>query len=237
MSSNGAAEGIRHLACIMDGNRRWARKQTATNLYTHDSAQAVFEVVAACKKHSIPYLSLYAFSLENDGGRDDELKQHLFAALIDACINRQHTFIEQGVKVVFVGLRERYPAAVLAAIESLESATASQTGLHLSVLFYYGGRQEIVAAAQAIVQAVAAGALMPEAVNATVFESYLLTGPVPPPDVIIRTGGAQRLSNFLLYQAAYSELLFLDCLWPEVTTATIERCLQQFRAIERNFGK
>lgn len=236
MSSH-VAGGIRHLACIMDGNRRWARKKTATQLYTQDSAQAIFEVIAACKEHAISYLSLYAFSLENDGGRDDDLKRHLFTALIDACTNEQNKFIDRGVKVVFVGMREWYPSEVLAAIESLEMATAGQTGLYLSILFYYGGRQEIVSAARAIAQSVAAGTLAPDEVDATVFESFLSTGPVPPPDLIIRTGGAQRLSNFLLYQAAYSELFFLDCLWPEVTEAVINRCIEQFGLIQRNFGR
>jgi len=228
---------VRHLAFIMDGNRRWAHQHSAAGLYTQSSVDAVLIAIDACLKNAIPFLSLYVFSLENSVARDDELKKHLFGGVIDACLHKQHLFIERGVRVRFVGQRSEYPAAVLHAAESLEQATATQTRLELYLLFYYGGRQEIVAACVAIAYQVAAGTIQPSAVDNALFESYLSTAPVPSPDLIIRTGGAQRLSNFLLYQAAYSELMFLDCLWPDITTALIEQCLAQYSAVKRNFGK
>ncbi len=232
-----AVGAVQHIACIMDGNRRWARTHSVSQLYSQHSADAVFAAITSCKKNNVRYLSLYAFSLENSQQRDEELKKQLFSGLIDVCLHKQHLFIEHGVRVQCIGVRTLYSPAVLSAVESLEAATATQTALHLSLFFYYGGQQEIVAASIALARDVAAGVICLADINQSLFSSYLSTALLPPPDLIIRTGGAHRLSNFLSYQSAYSELLFLDCLWPEITEETIDNCIKEFSARQRNFGK
>lgn len=227
---------LRHIAFIMDGNRRWAEQNTADGLYNEQALRAIFEAINACKDRDVSCVSLFAFSLENFSRRDEALKNHVFKALIQACTEKKDLFIQHGIQATFVGARECYPVPVLRAVEALEKATNEQTGVRLQILFCYGAQQEIVAATARIACDVASGVLAAEDVTPQVFSSYLWTGDMPPPDLIIRTGKVHRLSNFLLYQAAYSELMFPDCLWPEMTRAKVNECIDQFYAIERNFG-
>lgn len=228
---------LTHVAFIMDGNRRWARAHPGRGLYDSASADAVFEAIAACKQQGVLHVSLYAFSLENAAVRDGSLKEHLFNTLIRVCHEKQEAFNAEQVRVRFVGVRELYPRDVREAVETLEQATAQNTGLYLSILFFYGGKQEIVSATRLIVDQVLHGSLQPEDIDFPLFESYLWTKGIPSPELIIRTGGARRLSNFLLYQAAYSELMFLDCLWPELTRQMVDECIKEFYAIESNEGR
>lgn len=227
---------LRHVAFIMDGNRRWAQQHGVGELYSDQALRAVFEAAAACKEYSVSYMTLYAFSLENLAQRDEALKKHVFDAVVRGCSEKKALFLEHNIKVRFIGKRELFTAPVLQAITEIEAATATLTGITLQVLFCYGAQQEIADAASRIARDVVAGELSAASITPERFSSYLWTAPAPPPELIIRTGGASRLSNFLLYQAAYSELVFLDCLWPDLSCDVVRNCLRDFSLVKRNFG-
>ena len=231
-----ASRPLRHLACIMDGNRRWANQNAVPSLlYQEPAVRAIFAVIERCLAHRIPFLSLYAFSLENYTNRNAEVREIVFDGVLRVCKEKQAFFKEKGVRVRFCGMRDLYPAAVRAAVEELEVATIEGSALTLSILLCYGAQQEIAAAATALVASAptdtSSGMITPER-----FMQYAWTAYMPSVDLIIRTGGAHRLSNFLLFQAAYAELLFLDILWPEVTGEVIDQALVWFGGQLRNFG-
>lgn len=226
-----------HIALIMDGNRRWATKKGIGLLYDDASKKAVYTSLAFCLKNKIPYCSLYAFSLENLTSRSTVLRERLFDLVIDVCMNEAEKLSEKGIKVRFVGQRDLFPARVLPAIEHLEEATAHNSTLQLNILFCYGAQQEVVSACKAVAQKVAAGQLRADQITPATVTDFLWTADSPAPDMIIRTGGVTRLSNFLLFQAAYSELMFLDCLWPELTEVHLQDCVTRFHHTARNFGK
>lgn len=231
------APALRHLACIMDGNRRWAQKQGAESLlYQEPAVHAMLAVMRACLSHRVPYLSLYAFSLENAEKRSAQVRTIVFEGVLRVCHEQRSFFIEQGICVRFLGVRALYPAALHAAVEELEQATQHGMRLTVCVLLCYGAQQEIVDAATRLAADVQAHRLPPGAITTECFSAYLWTGSVPSPDLIIRTGGVRRLSNFLLFQAAYAELLFLDLLWPELTREVVEEAFVWFKNQQRNFG-
>lgn len=227
---------LTHLAIIMDGNRRWAQKNGYQALYEDRSQAAVDMAISWCLKRGVPYLSLYTFSLENMAQRDSALTARVCELIVKNCRTKQEALIAQGVRVRFVGDRGAFPAQVIAPIAELEAATAAQTQLHLSIIFCYGAQQELAYACRQLASQVQAGTLEPAAITPEHIAQQLWTFPVPPPDLIVRTGGQQRLSNFLLFQAAYSELQFLDRLWPELSADDLERCLSAFTHTQRNFG-
>ena len=226
-----------HIALIMDGNRRWATKKGVGLFYDDSSKKAVYTSLAFCLKNNISYCSLYAFSLENLTSRSAVLRERIFDLLIDVCINEVEKLSGKGIKVRFVGQRDLFPARVLPAIEHLEKKTAQNSTLQLNILFCYGAQQEVVSACKGIAQKVAAGTLPVDQITSATITDFLWTADSPAPDMIIRTGGVTRLSNFLLFQAAYSELMFLDCLWPELTESHLQDCLTRFHYTARNFGK
>lgn len=232
-----ATPPLTHLACIMDGNRRWAKKQGVAVLYDGASRRAVHTTLAFCLKNNIRYCSLYAFSLENLKQRDGLLQRRLFELVIDVCTQEADQLAEQGISVRFVGRRDLFPSHVMPGIESLEKRTAAGSKLRLNILFCYGAQQEVADACSKIADKVAAGKLSATQITPATVTDHLWTADSPPPDVIIRTGGAHRLSNFLLFQAAYSELMVLDCLWPEITEAHLQQCVDRFTSTEQNFGK
>ncbi len=226
---------IQHIAFIMDGNRRWARAQGIQALYGDESKKAVETALAYCLKQAIPFLSLYTFSLENMKRSSSET-EYVFNLAVENIEKMLPLFIEKNIKISFVGERAVFPESLLHTIKTVEEATKTAAKLHVSILFCYGGQQEIVQAAQTIAYKVARQELDPAAITPELFKNYLQTAPVPFPELIIRTGGCKRLSNFLLYQAAYSELYFLDCLWPELTEQDITTCVEQYKTIKKNFG-
>ena len=218
---------IQHLACIMDGNRRWAKKRGLMPWYGHkEGAEAVRLVIRFCMQQGISYLSLYTFSLENFN-RSAQEKEYIFSFLVHESHKELPQFIENGIKITFIGDRSQFPASVVDTCHQIEDATAHGTRLTVMVLFCYGSRQEIVHASKKIAQEVASGSLSIDAITPQLISRYLWTGSIPDPDLVIRTGGLQRLSNFLLFQVAYSELFFLD----------LENALSYFAACKRNFGK
>jgi len=225
---------IQHLACIMDGNRRWARQHGATRV-SADGVDAAQRVVEWCMQKRIPYLSLFAFSLENCNRATIE-NDALFTLMAEEMTRRTDTLRQHDVRVRFIGDKSRVPSALHAECTQLEKATAACATMQVFICFCYGGRQEIVDATKRIAQDAANGILTPDAITPHLFEQYLWTAGIPDPDLLIRTGYVHRLSNFLLYQAAYAELFFVDALWPDITPTILDEALAYYTSCKRNFG-
>lgn len=227
---------MQHLAIVMDGNRRWAKQQGLRVVLGHrQGAQSVQRVLAFCLKKGIPYVSLYTFSLENFRRNKEEV-EYLFNLLVTEAHNNLDAFIEKGIRVRFIGERSLFPETVIETITHVEQSTAHLTALNVNFLFCYGARQEIVAGIKTLFKKVKDGSIAIDDISDTMFSDYLWTAGMPEPDLIIRTGGVKRLSNFLLYQAAYSEFYFLDCLWPEINETHLQSAMANFEECKRNFG-
>ncbi len=228
---------IRHLAVIMDGNRRWAKKQKLSfgTAYAQGGTNAIKTTAEFCIKKGIKYLSLYAFSLENFK-RPQEEQDFLFDSIVNQGEKNVPYFKEHQICVKFVGERSRFPERVLPVCEVVEDATKDFSQLYVNILFCYGGRQELVNGVRKIVAKVKSGLLSEDAISEAVLADALWTAGTPDPELIIRTSGVSRFRNFLLYQAAYSEFCFLDCLWPEITTEHLTKALDSFLGVRRNFG-
>lgn len=228
---------MQHLACIMDGNRRYAQQQGWQPWLGHKHGiQAANMVTQFCLDQHIPYLSLYLFSLENFKRTQTE-RQFLFSLLVEHASSQLDELVSKGICVRFVGDREQFPESVRDACARVEQVTAGGQALQVQLLFCYGGQQEIVAAARNLATQVAAGTLDVSAIDTKLFARSLWTGATPEPDLIIRTGGVQRISNFLLYQSAYSEYYFTNTLWPELKQEELQTIIEQFVARKRNFGQ
>lgn len=229
--------GVRHIAFIMDGNRRWAKDRKLMPWDGHRSGVGpVKEAVLFCLAHGIEFLSLYAFSLENFKRSRDELL-HLFDVVETGLSPRDiQELAQHGVKICFVGDRSLFPPRLVKTITAIEDATKEGTKLVVNILFCYGGHQELRNAAQRLAAAVANGALRPSEITEDHFAKHLWTGNCPPPDMVVRSGGERRLSNFMPWQTAYSELFFVDTYWPAITRADFEALLVAFDRRKRNFG-
>jgi undecaprenyl diphosphate synthase len=227
---------MNHLAVIMDGNRRWARQRGKFPWYGHRAGiEAVRRVGDFCLKKGIAYLSLYTFSIENFK-RDPEEYSYLFSMLADVLVQERARFIEDGIRIVFVGDRTLFPSSLMPIIQETEEKTAHGKKLQVNILFCYGGQQEIVDGVKSVVRAIQSGKLKEDELSIQTFEQYLWFNQCPPPDLVVRTGGVSRLSNFLLFHTAYSELYFLDCLWPDIKAENLEQAMQYYEHCSRNFG-
>ncbi|MEX0939938.1 MAG: polyprenyl diphosphate synthase [Candidatus Babeliales bacterium] len=227
---------MQHLACIMDGNRRWAKKNSLRPWLGHrKGAESIREVIKFCLNNNIHYLSLFTFSIENFNRSKQECT-YLFNLITQEAQNHLGEFIQNGIRVRFIGNRALFPESTKSIIEQLEHKTEQNTQLNVNFLFCYGARQEIIDAIKMVVRKVKAGLLAEDEISEASFFDYLWTRGVPEPDLIIRTGGAVRLSNFLLYQSAYSEFYFLDCLWPDISQVHLQKALGYFNDCKRNFG-
>jgi undecaprenyl diphosphate synthase len=227
---------LTHLACIMDGNRRWAY---ARGLPVHqgyrEGMQAIQRTLQFCINKRIKYVSFYLFSLENMQRCADE-QRFLFSFMseeADAIIQQAKN---KDIRIRFVGDMSHVAPSVLRVCQRIEQETKAGVALAVDMLFFYSGQQEIVYAAQSLARAVAAGSLAQENITREIMEQHLWSYPTPPPDLIIRTGGFQRLSGFHLYHAAYAELRFLPCMWPELTQEDLERVVAEFYHCLRRFG-
>lgn len=230
--------GLKHLACIMDGNRRWAARQSLSHLLGHKKGIEIIDTVTDfCLAKNIPYLSLYTYSIENLQNRSSYEQDYLFGQLAQEALQNIDNFKQKNVRIQFIGDRTLFPESMQHVCEVVERETAQCIGLELSLLLCYGGRQEIADTAQRIAQQVAQGTLKIDDITPELFEDNLWTRSLPSPDLIIRTGGQHRLSNFLLYQAAYSELYFLDCMWPDVSSVELESALVYYNKCRKMFGK
>ncbi len=228
---------MQHLAIIPDGNRRWAANHKLETHFGHHKGMDVFQVaIKVCIDNNIKFLSFYTFSLENFN-RSEVEKGYLFSVLPKEFLKKLPELIAKGVRVQFLGDEQFFPPQIRPTIQEIHEKTKDLTCLTLSLLFCYGGRQELVFAARKIARQVLAGDLQVDQITEDSIRHSLWTDGMPDPDLIIRTGGIVRLSNFLLYQAAYSEFKFLDCYWPEVSEQTIKNCIDEFNDVKRNFGK
>jgi undecaprenyl diphosphate synthase len=226
----------RHVAIIMDGNGRWARKRHLPRAAGHVAGvAAVRAVVRAATDIGLEYLTLYAFSSENWKRPPHEVTplMGLFRAYFRDDVDE---LVERNVRMRIIGSRGRAEPDILAMIVDGERRTADNAGLNLTFAFDYGAQEEIVAAARAMARQAARGDLDPEAITAAHFAERLLTRGLVDPDLIIRTSGEHRLSNFLLWQSAYAELAFVDTLWPDFTRAQFLQALENYTLRERRFG-
>jgi len=221
----------------MDGNRRWAKKQGLMPYLGHrEGIETIKRVVNFCLNNKISYLSLYTLSIENYLGRSEMEKEYLFDLIVEGAKQGLQDLINQGIRVCFIGDRTMFPARVMAVCDQLEKESAHLTKLQLNFLFCYGSRQEILAGVKEMVRKVVAGEIKQEEITEEQFRDCLWMRGIPDPEIIIRTGKFTRLSNFLLYQAAYSELYFPDCLWPDLNESHLQQALETFSACKRNFG-
>ena len=225
-----------HVAIIMDGNGRWAAARHLPRIAGHrEGARAVRRTIEAAIRQGVSWLTIYAFSSENWRRPAGEvldltglLRQYLRSEIAELHAN--------GVRLRFIGDRGRFDHDIQLDLVEAERATAANTQLNLTVALSYGARAEIVAAARAMADAARAGVLDPEGTDEDAFAGFLSTAGIPDPDLLIRTSGEQRLSNFLLWQAAYAELVFLDVLWPDFDAAAFHDALTQFAGRERRYG-
>ncbi|MEE8371524.1 MAG: isoprenyl transferase [Sphingomonadales bacterium] len=232
----GAPAAPTHVAVIMDGNGRWAAARKLPRIAGHRrGAEAVRASVRACKSMGIRYLTLYAFSSENWKRPQGEVDALM--SLLRLYIKKEIKELdENGVRVQFIGRRQGLPGDVVDLIDFAESKTAGNDQLTLTIALNYGGKAEIVEALQQIAKSIEDGSLAPEMIDEALIASHLYTRDMPDPDFIIRTSGEQRLSNFLLWQSAYSELVFLDILWPDFNEEALRDAVRIFEARERRFG-
>ena len=228
---------LSHLAIIIDGNRRWAKEQGLESHYGHRKGiEKLRTAIDFCLEQHIPYLTFYALSLENLKRSPQELN-YLFDILArEFAAQEIDKLIEQGIRVRFLGERSQYPKSLVSIIDDMEQKTIKGSHLQLTLLFCYGGRQEIVSAVKKIIGQVKNGTFNEKDLTPELFEQFLWTGTIPSPDLIIRTGGAQRLSNFLPYQSTYTELYFLKTYWPDITSNHLEQAIEYFKQCKRNFG-
>ncbi len=229
---------IKHLVLIMDGNRRWAKEQGLQAWAGHESGiKPVKTAINFCLDRGIPNLSLYAFSLENFKRSAEELG-HLFT-VIESVLGdgKLEELVSRSVRIKFVGDRSQFPEKLRKLIERWEQKTATGDKLILNILFCYGGQQEIVAAVKEIARELKRGGLEPEDISGKTIEDHVWMAGIPAPDLVVRTGGAQRLSNVMQWQSAYSELLFLDTHWPAITYEDLEKVVDIYLQRRRNFGK
>ena len=226
----------RHVAIIMDGNGRWAERRGLPRTAGHRAGvKPVRTAIEQCARHGVEVLTLFAFSSENWQRPVTEvgILMQLFLEALDREIDE---LAARGVELRFIGARELLGAPLVARMAAAEARTRGNAGLKLVIAVAYGGRWDIVTAAQRLARAARAGTLDPEAIDAARFGAELALGELPEPDLFIRTGGEQRLSNFLLWNLAYTELYFTDTLWPEFDAAEFERALAAFGERERRFG-
>ncbi len=226
----------RHIAIIMDGNGRWARRRGLLRVAGHRAGvRALREVVEAAGELGVRYLTLYAFSTENWQRPRSEV-----AALMDLLVESIDKYIDEldakGVRIRFIGDPAPLPAHTRDAVARASERTSGNGGMTLVIALNYGGRREIVEAVRAVAREVTSGRLRPDRIDEEVFARYLYTAGMPDPDLLIRPSGEMRLSNFLLWQSAYTEIVVTPVLWPDFGRRELVRAIAEFQRRERRFG-
>jgi len=227
----------RHVAIIMDGNGRWAKRRMLPRYMGHrEGVKAVRRAVEYCRKRDIEVLTLFAFSSENWRRPESEvgLLMELFVRTLRKEVARLH---KNGVRMRFIGDRSAFDQKLQSLMDSAETQTAGNTGMTLAIAVNYGGRWDIADAARRLAVQVARGELDAQAIDSERLGQELSITDLPEPDLFIRTGGEQRISNFLLWQLAYTELYFTDLLWPDFNAAAFDEALSSFAGRQRRFGK
>jgi len=227
----------RHVAIIMDGNGRWAKKKKKPRLYGHKvGADSVSDIVEACREIGIRYLTLYAFSSENWQRPAQEVTglMSILKRYLESELPRMQ---KNDIRLVSIGDHNRLPDSVRAALENTVAATSSNSQLTLNLALSYGGRDELVRAVRKICHQCLGGELEPENISDVTISENLDTFGIPDPDLLIRTGGEARLSNFLLWQASYAEIYFTDVMWPDFRKEVFLQALTDYQVRERRFGR
>lgn len=233
-----AENHVRHLGVIMDGNRRWAKKHMFKSVMSgHEAGVDTFiDLCEWCENAGIPYLSVYAFSTEN-WKRSQEEVSDLFKLMRHFFVDEIHRCIEKGVSVHVVGNLDMLKPEDIEVVRNAERVTKDCKKLYLQIAMSYGGRDEIVRAVQKYARLVQKGLEDPEKLTEEKFEGFLDTAGVPDIDLVIRTGGNQRLSNFFPWQTTYAEIWFTDCLWPDFSEKLLGEALNYYEEIQINKGK
>lgn len=228
---------LKHLAIVMDGNGRWAEKKNKNRLFGHlKGTKVAKQIIEECSRLKIENLTLYAFSTENWFRPSTEVS-FLMKLLAKYLKKERENLTANNIRFSCIGQLDRLPPSAATEITKTIEATKNNTGMNLFFALSYGGRQEIVTAAQQIAKDVAAGVLKAEDLNEKLFGSYLSTYPTPDPDMIIRTSGEMRLSNFLTWQSVYTEIFFSPILWPDFTVQELHTALHNYSLRERRYGK
>lgn len=226
----------RHIAIIMDGNGRWAKRRHLPRSFGHrQGSEAVRRTVRACMDQGIEVLTLYAFSSENWKRPPDEVED-LMGLLRHYIQHEVDELDRNNVRIRFIGLRNRLSADTINLIEYAEQKTQYNGQMQLVIALNYGSQMEIVGAVQRIAHAAQEGSLDPATVTEETITAHLFTADMPDPDLLIRTSGEKRLSNFLLWQAAYAELVFLDVLWPDFSQEDLTQAIEEYGRRERRYG-
>ncbi|MFA7423838.1 MAG: isoprenyl transferase [Desulfosarcinaceae bacterium] len=227
----------RHVAVIMDGNGRWARRRLLNRVRGHEAgAETVRHIVRASREVGIGYLTLYAFSTENWQRPTAEVSA-LMALLERFLKGEEAQLMENNIRLRAVGQIHRLPAGVQSVLERVTAATGANDGMTLILALSYGGRDELVAMAKNLAREAVAGRIAPEAIDADAVAAHLGTAGIPDPDLLIRTSGEMRISNFLLWQIAYAEIFFTDTLWPDFSREEFLSILGAYQRRERRFGR
>ena len=229
-------QSLNHLAIIMDGNRRWASAHGFEILKGHHQGADTLKVVSrAAIEYKIRWLTVFAFSSENWQRPSSEVAG-LLALIKRFILTQSQELIDQNIRLRIVGRRDRFSDELQSAIRDVEKRSSGNSGLNLTVALDYGGRQDIAAAAGQIAHEVETGLLKASQVNDDLLKSRLSTSVLPPVDLLIRTGGEKRISNFLLWDLHYAELYFTDVYWPEFTTKHLSQAMDSFTMRDRRFG-
>lgn len=225
-----------HIAVIMDGNGRWAKQRNLPRLAGHKAGmEAVRACVKACQAEDVKYLTLYAFSSENWKRPVDEVKGLML--LLTTYLNREIAELhKQNVRMNFIGIRSGLSSDIQKLLKKSEDKTKDNTGLTLTIALNYGSRAEIVEATKSIAKQIASGDLTTDEVTEDFFSSQLDTMDMPDPDMVIRTSGEERLSNFLMWQCAYSEFIFIEENWPDFDKVTLKKSIEEFQKRDRRYG-
>ncbi len=225
-----------HVAIIMDGNGRWAKARGLSRVRGHEQgAESVRAVVEACRRRGIRYLTLYAFSNENWARPRSEVKALM--SLLGRFLKKERAdLVEKDIRLNAIGDISRLPEGTRGLLEQVMEQTAGCRAMVLTLALSYGGRQEILQAVRRLCRRAAAGELAPEAVDQDTFSGQLYTADMPDPDLLIRTSGELRLSNFLLWQSAYTEFYFTDLYWPDFREEALDAALADYARRQRRFG-
>jgi len=226
-----------HVAIIMDGNGRWARQRGHERNFGHEQGvKAVRDVIECGAELGLKYLTLYTFSTEN-WNRPDEEVSALMSIMVQSLNNETDTLIKNNVRLMAIGDLERLSSDVRGRLNETIELTSSANGISLIVALSYSSRWEILEAARKLALDVTNGDIVPSQINETAFEKYLTTAGIPHPELMIRTGGELRISNFLLWQLAYTELYFTELLWPDFGKEDFYKAIIDYQKRERRFGK
>jgi undecaprenyl diphosphate synthase len=235
-ATDSATSGPQHVAIIMDGNGRWAQQRGRPRLFGHQAgARRIREIVNACPDLGVKYLTIFAFSTENWKRTQTEVSglMSLFRRYIQKEAQDLH---DEGVRVRFIGDRVRLEPKLVKLMDELEELTEGNDLVHLTIALNYGGRDEVARATKRLAQEVAAGRLDPDTVDSETLARFLDTCVLPDPDLVIRTSGEARISNFLLWQSAYAEYEFIETLWPDFTKDIFGEIIARYGGRERRFG-